>query len=867
MENTFSLFFTQTVQQLGPDNSVESWVQADYNSLHEVYTSTDGGMLFNCSSNLKEVAGVPEGDPEVVEEDDPMATLPYVPSWAADFDPLYMRNFLILGKGGLRRFLLGDTSEEEIQNEGKVSLLIPQGISQLDTSTPITVDTEVTIDLIEKSIRDYSLEIDTPLKESGAIETYYDDLANTSISIDYPLRDIKGFNRSKWHYELVRRDKEIVATKLEERRVIKLATVDLPIRVNYIRYAGRAIRANTEVVYATDLDSFEYYDRDSLHILDNYKIEVQNIPKGVTFIRYYSAVGEIISESWAAPGRGYLPSSVVGSREVMNRVRLAEIGWALLALIAQKDRELTHLVLVELAYIWDNYINIKSDVPYGLPTTIPRISSTKVSCTVDLERSTYDNAWCGYCICLAIKFLQGGKIKSVYNVPSNVIQLLTNMGRLVTSLVDPIEGLAYKGYAESTYLQEDIDLVASFVTDLFLSELLSLDYNEYFHNVNVRLRLGLNKVYQNRKYYTALTKDLPGNTKLMILTHMQMWAARFEYENIPNYLEAELKRSLSNDPPIVYYETPIIAYLLNMYKDRYPNITIDVDGGLSIKGEVKVVTGLEGDLVPTGLLGITTAELLLTSIEILKLTEFSLDYRQPYNIHAEEAYLYRTQCYSEAQRMTPYGYRWFTHANPKAYQSRYGALIYGGVSPTIEFSNVYNRTRVGLDPSKAQGEELEGYLWMHGITKKVGQSDGYLRKLLGVYINNRSGTKTSIVNRLTETYATYLFDLVIGTLPSVLVNPVTGEERVIKSANDLYVAFNEHPTWLEVKQNLYKQKLVKEVTWESYAGIINIMVYAALPSITSTIRTIMGAGIELQVTNTVHTSAYTSGYSSNLNIL
>jgi hypothetical protein len=810
----YRLFFTQRVQKITNGELID-WVQIELSNMYEIISSST--LVFNCSDSLKYIAELEEPS-DVNTDTDPIDILITGGTKNNIVDGLYARQFSLEDT-----FFIED--EEEIQtpnNIGYVEIKINRGGQSLQTNTLVTSDSDRNLSEDAITLRSYKCLLPVPLKEPFAEESYYIHGSSELCTLQYPVINQGKYYKSKWHYEYRK-----LNSTVELQTVIGNATVD------------RNMTLDQEL--SKPFAEFTLYEEeanvDSVTEKKDFVVEVVDIPKGVTLLNYYSADGELISSSYAAPRRGYLPARRLASFENMLSVGTSEVGWSILGAHAIEDTALVYFIIEELIYIWETLIKTSEQYYYGLPSTLPRIYEEGIRCVIDKERSVYQNAWLGYCICVTLKNIYKDNSNLSWEAPKKTLDLLLDLAKLCVSTVVPVEGYATSGYFESTFVDDRPSILATVVLDLFLSELLDIYYTDGLYRTSIRIRHKILFTMLHRDAYIDLVSTLDNTEKVLTALHSLLWSKRFNYSAFTDYIISHLKSIIGTGIATDYYTTPVIYCILKELKDERLNELFNLDWDAivqtgAIVGEEEIKGLSEPELMATAVNNMITRNYSLYSPSCLEIKEEMIDLRI-------------VDLYQKGKNLIPYGEKWFSESASKARGGKLGNILYTTADQYREWWGKYilllNNSSIG----KAET------IYALGIKRKLGYSDLKITNIFSALVQARSGDYLSIITFLNELFPNSLYDFVVPQLPEVLVDSI-GNQYIIKKARDLYSAFKDQDELYEEKLIVGNFKVTNKVKWEDYAGRVLLRIYEVNSDIIKYTKEIIGAGVNLEIEEVIH---------------
>ena len=427
---------------------------------------------------------------------------------------------------------------------------------------------------------------------------------------------------------------------------------------------------------------------------------IENVPRGRRRMEIPTSC------AWEQP---LLPSSVLDWQ--MPGAWLHELAWGLLALKASGRDKFLALVLARLVHFWAVELNnliqtadgpqLNDAVTWGLPSYLARDPGPQ---GYSHDRDVDEMAWLGLALVQVIAYLRDRPAHTRVDLPEGLLLLLRQLAYLVANAVDPVSGWTFRRYSEVGTLEGGADFVTTVLACLFLSEYLTLHYDEAIH---ARAAAAWLAIADSPAIPTAEVYGLEDRSTGELCLYKLLWALRFGQQlDVETLVEAYLQEPTG---PLGLFDLVARDLRLDVPKQFFPRSW----------GQVW------GDTVP---------RLADTALQVLWESRSRLFDRPAFSLGAAEAWAHVSMANQLLRWMWPYGYHWLSLTAEKPGGGDLGALLYAVAFLSFYWALQALLLQEGVTISTAQGLYLDTWGQTLALPRPAGQSDDYYRqRLLGWY--------------------------------------------------------------------------------------------------------------------------------------
>jgi hypothetical protein len=426
---------------------------------------------------------------------------------------------------------------------------------------------------------------------------------------------------------------------------------------------------------------------------------------------------------------GLVPSSKV--HVDMGYKNPANVAWALFyACAAQADLYVLLILrgLVEEAFrrgyiirLAEGEIDINPNAYWGFePSFLPGAAQD------DSLRIISDNALLGWSVCCAIRYLQDRR-----PLDSNLIigkytdfdvalkQFVKSIGFLCAYAVSPVIWWSCERFESGAFNYEAVSLKASYLTDIFLNELLQITYEPFIHSQAARLHetISYSPDDLTNGFYTGFVDNSPDAQ-----VYRLYWYWKYN-EQVLSDLLAEYIPGGVNDS--------YIAYLYLATGETLPDW---LETFLDSKQDVISPEEVDSlyDLDSLSYLPLCTG-----------VREYAIKSSTNFYYYAHEASAKVSYLLSELRRLWPVGSQWTNLETLMTVTSVLGSMLYAEASLYYDFYLLYFLIRDGLSLDRAQGDQA--YAWVDLFLRpKSMTTDKFIAALVYDYLNREINTHSDL---------------------------------------------------------------------------------------------------------------------------
>ena len=447
---------------------------------------------------------------------------------------------------------------------------------------------------------------------------------------------------------------------------------------------------------------------------------------------------------------GHIPASRVGHD--MNVKSPADIAWALIyAVGAERPIYVLDCLKGLISEAQRRQVIIKDpegkeyivnpEAAWGFESNfVPSAAS------VDSSRDIGDNALLGWALCVAVRYLQQRVPLDDWSLTGSysdfkplLKQLLLAQGYLCAYAVSRqtwwccarAEGLAYN-YAV-------LSQRASYLTSIFLDELLQISYDHFIHQQAARLYISITSV-QEGVFGSEFFSDFnDGSNSAAAYKGFWLWAREQELETAYNYLLDNYVEDADDTlNTLVVYVLTILHNKLNA-TEPLPNWLIANKGNSqqAAQGIYLHPTKSARQFLPV--------YLAIHNIDATNPTQFRLK--------AREAFAQVTFTLTELRRIWPRGYRWGSSEIINSVNTVLGSMLQADANLYFDYFLLKDLTVDARSLTNSQGAFVRDWFrQLLGMQEDVVLAgDDLFRKLTVDYVNRDSNDRESVVSLLTDT--------------------------------------------------------------------------------------------------------------------
>lgn len=356
----------------------------------------------------------------------------------------------------------------------------------------------------------------------------------------------------------------------------------------------------------------------------------------------------------------------------------------------------------------------------------------------DSLRDISDNAFLGWALCIAIRYLQDRLPLEAYSLEGgygqfqeSLSQLLLSIGYLCAYSISPISWWCSQRFEGGAFNYEAISQQASYLTSIFLNELLQIQYDQFIHSQSARLFLAINNAPSDPlDSYYSIYNDASDDD---VLVGRALWCWKFDqpYEDqLSQVTPIGVVDNLDEDVSVaqtlaVYLYTTLLEVpnWVTTYLEDYRRHAL---GDSLCSGAV-----VYEKVVPV----------------LLAERYFSLKSSEVFNLYAHEAEAKVTGVLQELRRLWPTGMRWGSAEVVNRVTSVLGSLFYAQAQLYFDYYLVYFLTRAARAFDQAQGDFARQWASLFLPTQGL-YSDAFLRNWCYYYLNREYTTKDDLESQL-----------------------------------------------------------------------------------------------------------------------
>ena len=717
-----------------------------------------------------------------------------------------------------------------LQPEGTITYEVENGTTSFYVSSSALIsDSRLTVDSYSQPITSYLASIQTPIGITDStrsyVSPYSSNLITSNFNQSYPLSttyENKNFIEIPWYAENINFSTITIDTTNVVFSRLSVDSSEIKVDKSHLDYFSNSLLTASRTSYtepATLLNALEF----DLVPIENTtkKVILERNPVGEGILTWTSS-GKLLSKTYKpAKNRGYLPSIFI--KEDMTYSNLKEMSLGLMGLIASRKDELLLYAIDELIYIWEQ-TKIDPTV-IGLPSNFGRETTT-----YNKTRILLDQAWIGLTLVKAIKFFRDRPAGLIVPLSNKVELLLKELITLVSLGTDEILGETYLYFDEDGFASENTDQETSYISSLFLHSSLSNLYDQTAHHRAGLLQLNIEKENNNFLSNGFLPEYIP-----KVISRL-MWNICYSNHTFSldylNYLLQDLN-SLKKDNFYYGLLDYIIPFIPNSDLTTLPTFeSLLVQRNI---GLYSYQTNRYPDLISS-----TWMRFKISGYNIFPILEF--------NTYTDSAELFKVQTYAEADRLTPFGYKWFSEKARSIKSGNYGTLIYSSVQPIFNWYLYSKILQDGVFLASAQAWALDNIGFSLGRERPYLQSDYYFKNTIFFDKNKEEGTLLGLNQTIDALYKDTV-DFIEPNILSIKIGneyfPWVLEPEVLKDVSiDTQITsyVPRYPTSEIIKNGDEKQYLWKEVV-----PFVNAYTYSYLPNIELEINKNVSSGISTNI--------------------
>jgi len=640
-----------------------------------------------------------------------------------------------------------------IAGQGELKVSVDEGETGLDASYRITVDKSLTVDSTLQPIKNFSLLWKTPIYESALIKTADYVWIEPNLSFNYPYAiGAEGAEiRPAW-FDTIDNPHYTISDSLQP--VWTSITADSSLKVSQTFLIDAYART---VLFTTDTTS--YYNLLDIDITEFEPLDseipkevliIENFPKIVNalFIKY-SEENLTKSHTYKLNNRGYIPSSIIGSDMKMSS--LTEIAFGILSLISFQEDNLLYLLLSEITYIWAN--NLKNVDPLtlklttddtviaGFPTILYKvISNDESACFYEKNRDILENSWLGFALVEATKYFRDRPNHKLIELPPYFGDVLKQLGQLVSISVEESTGLSITNYDDFGYSSQTFSYETSCISSLFLTSLLSIQYDEFVHFKAAKEYLAINDLvdFEFNDSYNLLGNKEKANTYIAYI----YWLYHFKKYDTLNQAITTIS-SFKNLIAFTDRQDSLCSYMFTLLKEK--NLTaLNISNWLYTSLFNNVAENIYGKIDSENL-----PSFIISSSCNLTKNNYIFSQNSFY-LNADEAEADTTYNKQTAQRLQPNGYHW--QSIEALENGELGKLINSYSSLTFSNSLLMHELFNSISILTSQGKILDAWCKSFSVKRHYLQSDFFTKTNLLTRINLNLSAKSGLIDLIENCY-------------------------------------------------------------------------------------------------------------------
>lgn len=352
----------------------------------------------------------------------------------------------------------------------------------------------------------------------------------------------------------------------------------------------------------------------------------------------------------------------------------------------------------------------------------------------DDRRDIADNALLGWAICHALRYLQD-------RLPLNALQLdgqysdfllavkqfALSLGYLCVYSISPVIWWCAERFELGAFNYESVSQKASYLTCIFLNELLQLQYDVFIHTQTARLYRSIffSPTELKDSFYSDFNDSLS-----QAIAYKALWCWKF----VPVILNETLSQYVFNQS----IEDTYVAYL---YRQVSNNLADSSPAAAALYEQYEEYFDLRE--IPHG---VDTSFFLP-----LLLGLYSIKSEQEFYLYALEASAKVTYLLNDLRRMWPTGYQWINEDKLADVTTNLGSMLYAEASIYFDYYLTYFLVRDGLRVERSQGDQARSWANFF-IPLKTGPSDYRLRSWTYRYLNRNVNQSNDLTQLLIDLF-------------------------------------------------------------------------------------------------------------------
>lgn len=557
-------------------------------------------------------------------------------------------------------------------------------------------------------------------------------------------------------------------------------------------------------------------------------INVKDVPAGMRFLSYIDVNNDnrVISRTWQAPNRGYLPADILGLGGAMRGTSLLGIGFGIATTIIESESRLLSLCLIELSHL---QINVKSpnDNP-GFPDVIYRdIYKDGMYCSLSQDRNVFRNSWLLLNIALGASYLRDRKLDCIHSIPINLNRVIDSIYDLLYFCLDKPSFYMYDGIV-NTVLIDLINPGATIIAYLALSYSLSYQYSYKAHEVAIYLEKAILDLLVADKglVRSSLSETMQKEYDLSILMAAYLVKDQTMRPDLMTIFTEEYVAEIASHLNDICSPDCIYRHLGNYF------LTIIESLGLLGEPNTPSTTRAE-ELLPitqtlsvydSGLLAINQDNIPSLIPTLSHVIKSKVIYGDAFAVLSDNALSLNAYHYEQEKNFLPVGERYpynSINESPARSDSKLHSLLNAVSTPAVASILTYDLFH-SVNGFRGLALDVVGAMTM--LDRPYLQSDEMYQSFvlaLNLYFANSSLSLEGIISKL------YSFDHIVTKQPLLFNFPVTLYRREsstdyeaieIKSLSDIATYFQDEefyylPVRGYVEELLYPEGYVK-FTWE-----------------------------------------------------
>lgn len=602
------------------------------------------------------------------------------------------------------------------QPTGRLVIRIPNARIRFDFSTSVPLDSATTLDGGSFPVRDYSLELESPIHPSSAeVQFYYRNVKQVQT---YPKRytfrnrrEEEVYIHNIWWPGCTRPDDIVTYTEQRVRQVdwaqsTPLNQEEVPL------VSGETIPFTFDagLEFTPPLPTLSDELDDDPYVVNAISLNFSNLPTGDATVALEDA-GLVYSSLSIANNPITLPSDRLDDN--MSGTSLYKTGLSLISLVALKESSVLYRTIETLYDLWARVLqNITTETgeaainPRGKGVLPIELNKEELFYSFPRASDSWSVSWFGLGLVKAIKFFKAGRPDERGHLPANLDLMLKHHAFYVAGLTDPASGVLKQGVTVDGLILSAPDFKAVPIAALFLSEYLTLQYDPFVHERAARLT----QLSQTLSYadYTQYEEYDNAEDRVQLNLSLLLWEVQKAKPDSTIFDRLALDQFFDLIPnPELYGAVSLYINAQYNFKTGFPNFSttayIETNPDIFISEET-----------PT-----RPPDLEICSWAILAKYQTPLVSQRPFDLKAYEAHAYQLFAYQLLVQMWPYGNKWTSEAADDYRRGTLGGLLYAQASLLHSWALTFQTLARGLSILDGNGICLDW--WYESLGYKRGQ--------------------------------------------------------------------------------------------------------------------------------------------------